>query len=90
MYVHLVITGKLRHHIEMTHSTIEIVLEPALNPELRPNTCLGMAQALEGWRGKRSWGAASTLDNMRALAALTGANGAAQKSPCSCLPSAPR
>lgn len=65
----------------MTHSTTEIVLEPALNPQLRPNTCLGMAQAREGWSGQRSCGAASTIGNMRALAALTGVNGAAQKSP---------
>jgi len=29
---HLLITGKLRHGIDMTHRAIEIVVEPALNP----------------------------------------------------------
>lgn len=80
MYVHLLITGKLRHHIEMTHDTMKIVMEPALNPQFRPNTCLGMAQALGGWRGQRGCGAAPTLGNRRAFAVLSGANRAAQKS----------
>lgn len=31
MHVHLLITGKLRHYIKMTHRAIEIVVEPALN-----------------------------------------------------------
>lgn len=55
MHVHLLITGKLRHHIEMTHGAIEIEVEPAWNPQLRPNTCSGTAQALGGWRGQRLW-----------------------------------
>lgn len=55
MHVHLLITGKLRHHIEVTHSAIEIVVEPAWNPQVRPNTCLGTAQALRGWREQRLW-----------------------------------
>lgn len=38
-------TGKLRDDIEMTHRAIEIVVEPALNSQLGPKTCLGMNQA---------------------------------------------
>lgn len=73
MHVYLLVTGKLRHHIEITHGTIEIVVEPALNPQLRPNTCLGMVQAWGGWRGQRGCGAISTLGNMKALSTPTGA-----------------
>lgn len=57
---------------------IEIVVEPASNPQLRPNMCLGMVQAQGGWSGQRGWGATSTLGNKKALVRLTGA---AQKSP---------